>query len=109
MSIGFIELADKPIESSSENVRRLIGKTSKMQTRSFTVNIWRRGRGTSRLSYGALSISILDAYGKRCPKIDRFVRRLQLSDIGVSGGISPNRNVTPRFYNLVLGWGYILA
>ena len=41
---------------------------------------------------------VLDAYGKRCPKIDRFVRRLQLSDTGVSGRLSPKRNVAQRSY-----------
>jgi hypothetical protein len=38
---------------------------------------------------------LLDAYDKRCPKIDRFVRQLQFSDTGVSGRISRKRNIAP--------------
>ena len=37
------------------------------------------------LQYLAL---LLDACDKHYPKIDRFVRQLQFSDTGVSGGIS---------------------
>ena len=40
---------------------------------------------------------VLDAYGKRCPKTDHFVR---LSDTGVSGGIAPKCNVTPMSFSV---------
>ena len=41
---------------------------------------------------------VLDGYGKHYLKTDHFVRQLQLSDSGVSGGISPKRSITPRSY-----------
>ena len=43
---------------------------------------------------------VLEAYGKRCTKIDRFVQRLQLSDTGVSGGISLKCNVAQRSFSV---------
>ena len=43
---------------------------------------------------------LLDAYDKRCPKIDHFVRKLQFSDTGVSGGISQKRNIAPSSHSV---------
>ena len=37
---------------------------------------------------------LLDVYDKRCLKINHFVRQLQFSDTGVSGGILRKRNIT---------------
>ena len=43
---------------------------------------------------------VLDTNGKRCPKTDHFVRQLQLSDTGVSGGIATKRNITPMSFSV---------
>ena len=45
---------------------------------------------------------VLDACGKRCPKTDHFVRQLQLSDTGVSGGIVPKCNITPCHFRVAI-------
>ena len=52
-----------------------------------------------------MSGSVLDACGRRCLKTDHFVRQLQLSDTGVSGGIAPKRNITPmsRVKTMMIG------
>jgi hypothetical protein len=43
---------------------------------------------------------LLDAYDKRCPKIDRFVQQLQFSNTSISGGISRKRNIVPSSHSV---------
>ena len=43
---------------------------------------------------------LLDVYDKRYLKINHFVRQLQFSDTGVSGGISRKRNIAPSSHSV---------
>ena len=56
---------------------------------------------------------LLDAYDKRCPKIDRFVRQLQFSDISTCFWRNivktQHRSKLPFGLQILRGWGYILA
>ena len=53
----------------------------------------------------------LGAYRKHCPKNDHFVQQLQLSDTGVSGGVSETQYRSNVIFGLQLvrGRGYNLA
>ena len=83
-----------------------------LEKRKNTSNAVERRRGRFRSKFGGVIeelisdlavhfqclVQVLDANGKRSPKTDHSVRKLQLSDTGVTDGISPKRTIAPRSF-----------